>query len=192
MANAFTAGVEPGGLRSMEEIKTLVCYLLHSVKEPVAREMILEIIAGNGMANFFDTGAAIEDLIKRGHIAESGSGMLGITATGSEIAEVLDVSLPYVLRERSVKIALQLLTRMRRQRDAHVEINETDHGHMVTLQLKDGERTMMEVTVAAADSLQAAAIKQNFLNDPTFLYRTTIAVLNGQIDEDGRGLRVLL
>lgn len=192
MANAFTAGVEPGGLRSMEEIKTLVCYLLNSIKEPVPREMIPEIIAGNGMANFFDTGAAIDDLVKRGHIAESAGGKLEITPTGSEIAEVLAISLPFVLRERSVKLALQLLTRMRRQRDAHVEISETAQGHMVTMQLKDGERTMMEVTVAAADSMQASTIKRNFLDDPSILYRSCLAVLNGQIDEDGRGLRILL
>ncbi len=192
MANVFTAGVEPGGLRSMEEIKTLVCYLLNSVKESVPRQMILEIIAGNGMANFFDTGIAIEELIKQEHIAETGSGMLGITPTGKEIAEVLAISVPFALRERSVKIALQLLTRMRRQKDAYVDITETPHGHVVTLSLKDGERTMLSVSVTAADSMQASLIKKNFLDDPTHLYRTTIAVLNGQIDEDGRGLRILL
>ena len=176
----------------MEEIKTLVCYLLNSVKEAVPREMIPEIIAGNGMANFFDTGAAIDDLIKRGHISESAGGLLSITATGSEIAEVLAISLPYVLKERSVKTALQLLTRIRRQRDAHVQINECENGYAVSLQLKDGERTMMEVTVFAADSLQASTIKQNFLDNPTILYRTCLGVLNGQIDEDGRGLRILI
>lgn len=192
MGKAFTAGVEPGGLRSTEEIKTLVCYLLNSVKEPVPRDLTLEVIAGNGMANFFDTGIAIEELIKQEHIAENGSGLLVITPTGAEIAEVLAISLPFALRERSVKLALQLLTRMRRQRDAYVNTEKTPHGYEVTLALKDGERNMLSVTVTAADSMQAAVIKQNFLDDPTFLYRTTIAVLNGQFDEDGRGLRILI
>jgi len=189
----FSAGVDFGGLRSMEDIKILVCYLLYSVKEPVPRSMILEIISGNGMANFFDTGVALDDLIKREHVAESGSGMLTITDTGKEIAVVLATGVPFVLRERSVKIALQLLSRMHRRKNANVEIEKTETGYNVTLELTEDGGSMLKVTVATVDSLQANAIKENFLEDPTLLYRSTLAVLNGQTEEDQKGgLRVLI
>lgn len=192
MGATFSAGVDYGGLRSMEDIKLLVCYLLYSVKEPVPRPMILEIISGNGMANFFDTGVAMDKLIDLGHIAESGSGMLTITNTGKEIAEVLSTTLPFVLRERSVKIALLLLSRMHKQKDANVEIEKTETGYNVTLELTEGGSTMLKVTVATVDSLQANAIRENFLEDPALLYRSTFAVLNGQTELDANGKLTVL
>ena len=192
MSATFSAGVDFGGLRSMEDIKLLVCYLLYTVKEPVPRPMILEIISGNGMANFFDTGVAIDKLIELDHIAESGSGMLTITNTGTEIAEVLSTSLPFVLRERSVKIALTLLLRMHKQKDANVEIEKTETGYNVTLELTEAGSTMMKVTVATVDSLQANAIRENFLEDPALLYRSTFAVLNGQTELDAKGKLTVL
>ena len=192
MSATFSAGVDFGGLRSMEDIKLLVCYLLHSVKEPVPRPMILEIISGNGMANFFDTGVAMDKLIDLGHIAESGSGMLTITDTGREIADVLSTTLPFVLREKSVKIALTLLSRMHKQKDANVEITKTETGYNVTLELTEAGGTMLKVTVATVDALQANAIKENFLDDPALLYRSTLAVLNNQIEQDNGKLSVLI
>ncbi len=192
MGATFSAGVDYGGLRSLEEIKLLVCYLLYTVKEPVPRPMILEIISGNGMANFFDTGMAMDKLVDQGHIAESGSGMLTITDTGTEIAQVLSSSLPFVLREKSVKIALMLLSRMRKQKDANVEIEKTETGYTVTLELTEGGSTMMKVTVATVDSLQANAIRENFLEDPALLYRSTVAVLNGQTELDANGKLIVL
>ncbi len=192
MGATFSAGVDYGGLRSLEDIKLLVCYLLYSVKEPVPRPMILEIISGNGMANFFDTGMAIDKLIEQEHIAESGSGMLTITDTGKEIADVLSTTLPFVLREKSVKIALTLLSRMHKQKDAKVDIIKTEAGYNVTLELTDGGATMLQVTVATVDSLQANAIRENFLEDPALLYRSTFAVLNGQTELDANGKLTVL
>ena len=192
MSATFSAGVDFGGLRSMEDIKLLVCYLLYTVKEPVPRSMILEIISGNGMANFFDTGVAIDKLIAFEHVAESASGMMTITNTGKEIAEVLSSSLPFVLREKSVKIALTLLSRMHKLKDVKTEITKTETGYNVTLELTEAGSTIMKVTVATVDSLQANAIRENFLEDPALLYRSTFAVLNGQTELDAKGKLTVL
>ena len=192
MADAFTAGVEPGGLRSLEEIKILICYMLGSIGEPVPRELIPEIIAGNGMANFFDIAASLDDLIQRGHVAESGSGLLTVAATGKEIADTLFRTLPFTLRERSVKAALQLLARGRSQKDTAVSIEPCDHGYTVTCSLRDGDEVILSVSVNTADTLQANTVKENFLQDPALLYRTTLAVLNGQFRQEEQTLRILL
>lgn len=192
MAEAFTAGVEPGGLRSMEEIKILICYMLGSIGEPVPRELIPEIIAGNGMANFFDIAASLDDLIRREHVAESASGLLTVTATGKEIADTLFRSLPFTLRERSVKAALQLLARGRSQKDTAVSIEPCAHGYTVTCRVQDGDEVILSVSVNTADTLQANTVKENFLQDPALLYRTTLAVLNGQFRQEEQALRILM
>ena len=35
MNDTFAAGVEPGGLRTSQEIKILICYLLRTVEQPM-------------------------------------------------------------------------------------------------------------------------------------------------------------
>ena len=51
MFDAFSAGVEPGGLRTTEEIKILLCYMLHTVQQPMPRGDVTDIVVGGGMAN---------------------------------------------------------------------------------------------------------------------------------------------
>lgn len=192
MSNAFTAGVEPGGLRSGEEIKILLCYLLNSINEPLPRQMMPEIIAGNGMANFFDVGAALNQLIEMNHIAESDGDLLTLTDSGKEIANTLSYSLPFTVRERSVQAALQLLSRVRSQKDSSVTIEQVNGEYLVTCSLKDGERTMLTVSLSTPDTMQANAIKAAFNENPALLYRSVVAVLNRQTRQDGDTLQVLL
>ena len=51
MADAFMAGVEPGGLTNVQEIRILLCYMLHSVGAPIPRDALTDIITAGGMAN---------------------------------------------------------------------------------------------------------------------------------------------
>lgn len=175
----FSDGVEPGGLRTSQEIKILVCYMLLGAGEPMPRQAVLEIISGNGMANFFETGSAIDELIRLGHVTESDDGRLTLADTGRQVADTLSGMIPYTLRERSVKSALQLLTRIRRERENTVTIEKLSHGYNVTCSIDDGEHPLLSFTLRVADDLQAQMIRENFLNDPVLLYRSLLAILSG-------------
>ena len=179
LQDAFPDGVEPGGLYSSQEIKILVCYMLMGAGEPMSRQSVLEIIFGNGMANFFETGSAIDELIRLGNITEDETGNLEITETGRQVAETLSSRIPYTLRERSVKAALQLLTRIRRERENSVVIEKIDQGCNVTCTINDKNHPLMSFSILVADELQAQIIRENFLNDPTLLYRSLFAILTG-------------
>ncbi len=180
MSSSFSAGVEPGGLYSPEEIKILICYLLMGVGEPLPRQMVVEIIAGNGMANFFETSAAIDELLHQGHLAEPQPDQLQLSETGKQVAVSLSTRIPYTLRDRSVKSALQMLTRIRRERENRVTMEKLEEGGcLVRCAMLDDEKPLMEISLRVADHLQAELIRENFLNDPTLLYRSTLAILTG-------------
>ena len=49
--DAFTGGVEPGGLRTKNQIRILICYLLSSVDAPLSRQDIIGIMQDNGLSN---------------------------------------------------------------------------------------------------------------------------------------------
>ena len=176
--DAFSAGVEPGGLYTSQEIKILICYMLLGVGEPMERQMVTELIAGNGMANFFETAAAVDELARQGHLTEE-EGRISLTETGRQVGDTLAGMIPYTLRERSVKAALQLLTRIRREQENTVELEKLDHGYRVTCTIQDSASPLMSVSLRVADDMQAGLIRENFLADPTLLYRSLLAILTG-------------
>lgn len=179
MSDAFTAGVEPGGLNNTQEIRILLCYMLDTVAAPIHRDDVSEIIVGGGMANYFNTEEAIEDLIRQQHLRYD-DGLIATTATGAQIGRSLGVRVPYTLRQRSVAAALHLLKRRNIEQDNKVDIRKLeDGGYAVTCAVQDGGRDLLSVTLRVADQWQADQIKENFLSDPTLLFRGNLAILTG-------------
>lgn len=180
MSDAFTAGVEPGGLTTSQEIKILLCYMLGSVGQPISRDAVTEIIVGEGMANYFDTEEAIEELLRLQHLVQGDNRLIATTVTGGQIGDSLATRIPYTLRERSVKAAVQLLRRREIEKDNKVEIRPLEEGGCeVTCSVMDGGRALLSVTLRVADKWQAEQIKERFIADPALLYRSNFAVLTG-------------
>ena len=190
--DAFSAGVEPGGLYSSQEIKILICYMLAGVGEPLPRHSVLEILSGNGMANFFEAGAAVDELIRVKHLREDDAGLLYLTGEGRQAADTRVGMIPYTLRERSVKAAVQLLTRKRRERENQVDIRKHDTGCTVTCTIRDVDEPLMSLSLRVADDMQANLIKEQFLEDPTLLYRSLLAILTGDASRERQDTRIVI
>ena len=188
--DAFSAGVEPGGLYSSQEIKILICYMLAGVEEPLTRQSVLEIITAGGMANFFEAGAAIDELIRLHNLTEAGDGRLSLTEDGRQAASTLSGMIPFTLRERSVQAALKLLTRKRREKENRVTVEKLEHGRLVTCEIQDAEQPMLSISLRVADDLQANLIREHFLEDPTLVYSSLIALLTGDADWKRNGKRI--
>ncbi len=178
--DAFTSGVAPGGLLNSSEIRILVCYMLSGVDEAMSRQSVVEIIFAEQMANFFETEAAIDELVKLGNLMEDDNGMLTLTDVGRDVAKTLTTHIPLTLRERSVEAAVRLLTRQRRERENRVDIVKLDRGVAVTCSIDRTENPMMSFTLRVADEQQAEMIKDRFLNDPTSSYRLLLSLLTGE------------
>lgn len=182
--NAFSGGVEPGGLRNSSEIKLLVCYLLKSVDCGLSKNLILDVIQENGLANYFETTNAIADLVATGNILETkneGEFVYHLTEKGILIADALSETLPRSVRDKSIRAALLLTTRIKLERENRVEFKPLEKGFVVDCHISDGgEKDMMCVSVRVPDILQAKMIKSRFQSDPVLLYKGIIALFTGE------------
>ncbi len=193
MGDVFSAGVQPGGLNTSQEIKILLCYMLHTVNRPMARDEVTDIIVAGEMANYFDVEDAIEELLRLQHLVTDGERHIATTVTGSQIGETLASRIPYTLRERSVKAALALLKRRAIEQDNKVDIRRLENGGCeVTCTVLDQGRVLLAVTLRVADEFQAEQIKENFLADPSFLYRSNLAVLTGDASLRRAGTQLII
>lgn len=183
--DVFTGGIEPGGLRSKDEIRILICYLLSSVSVPLSREDILSIMQENGFANYFEVTDSLAELTENGNLICSGDQPPLYTAApqGRMISKQLDTAVPLSVREKAVAAALNLLARAKREQENKVEIVKNSAGYTVTCHVSGGEVELMSFSLYAPDQNQAHMIKQNFHRSPELVYQVMLLLMTGQVEQ---------
>ncbi len=177
--DAFTEGVEPGGLRNRNEIKTLICYLVSHLDTPITKDQLNNIICEEGLANYFELNQALSEVVENGNVTvtDSEDPELFITEIGKSNTATLEKDLPYTVRESAFNAAVRLQTRLRREREHRIEITRLDSGCNITLTVLDGNDELMSVTLFVADYEQALSVKEKFLSDPVMVYSDIVALL---------------
>ena len=103
--NAFTAGVEPGGLTHGYEIKILVCYLLEQIGTGMTFTQISDALLHRSLVNYFELANALSDLAESGHLTcEDCAGrqedtIYRLTDLGRQTAITFSGTLPASVRE---------------------------------------------------------------------------------------------
>ena len=129
--DTFDEGINPGGMRSKNEIRILICYLIKSVKAPVSKELILESLQKDGLANYFEASACFDDLVKNRHITVNGNNKYTLTEDGMMIATQLEDSLAYTVKEKAFHCVMMLLEEEKTERENKVEIVKNERGYNV-------------------------------------------------------------
>lgn len=176
--DAFTGGIEPGGLRTKNEILILICYLLSSVNVPLSKETILSIMQDNGFANYFEVTDALSELAAKGTLLCGGEPLLYTASSKAKmIAKQLDTALPLTIREKAVAAAVRLLAMAKREKENQVEIEENEHGYNVTCHVSGGDLELMEFSLYVPDHRQADLVKKNFQEAPQNVYQLLLALV---------------
>lgn len=173
----FSDGIEPGGLRSRNEIKLLVCYLLSNVDEKITRSQLCEIALDKGLANYFEINQAVSELLENGMVISDFiecEEYLSVTERGRSSTKTLEVQLPRSVREKAINAAIKMLTLAKRKRENKVDVEKLENGgYHVTFTMEE----MMKLTIYVADELQVETVTNNFYEDPVKLYSSIIASL---------------
>ena len=174
--DGFSEGIELGGLRTKNEIKILIGYLLSRLDVPLTREQLDEIVCGEELANYFEMSQALSELIDNGNIAVKGNDLI-VTEKGKANSQTLEHDIPYTVREKAFNTALRLQTRLRRERENKIRIDRVDKGYNVTISVVDSDDEIMSVKLFVADYDQAATVKDRFLEDPVKVYSSIVSML---------------
>ena len=182
--DALTAGVKPGGLRSKQDIKLLICYLLSSIPQGLSKTDLINVLQDNNLANYFEVASAFDELLKQGNLTEAQEEetFYTVTASGKMIAQELDVSLPISIREQVLSAALSLMAQQKRERENTVTITKIENGCQVECPISGGEMDLMSFTLYVPDMMQAKLVKRNFQKDPQLIYSCMLAALTRNQD----------
>lgn len=174
--DAFSEGIEPGGLRNRTHIKILITFIVNKIKEPLRDTMLIEALQIHGLANYFEATQALDELIDGGNLS-CADGLVYITPKGALSVDELSQEIPRSVRETALADAINLQLIEKRESENTVETVKIDKGYNVTFRVKHKNDILMELTVYAADFEQAEQLKHNFLKNPSNVYSTVVSSL---------------
>ena len=174
--DAFMGGVSDGGLRSVNAIYLMVCYIVENVDGRVTKDVIIKAMNESGIANYFEVTNAISQLIKNNTIIEDENGALSLSKNTNADIELVEKDLPYTIRQRSVQLVQKIIAKEKYRRENEAEITQEGDGYYVTLNISDEKTEFMKLKLYAASIEQAEMIKEKFLTNPANVYE---AVING-------------
>jgi hypothetical protein len=183
---AFDASVAPDGVKDTNDIKILVCYLLKNVDNPLSFENISEILLQDGLVNYFELVKAVDDLLISGHIdlvIKGEQKFYKSTRLGIGTAELFEHRLPYSVKEKAVKAAINLLGKIKRESENSVEITENTSGGLnVCCTILDRDDALLSLNLFVPDKHQAEIVKKQFLANPELVYKGVLSLLTGDLD----------
>ncbi len=168
-SDAITAGVNPGGLQSRTEIRVLICYILSNAREPLPLEKVKERLHFDGIANYFETAYAIADLVESGNITvldTDGQKLYTANKETGSIAEALGTSVPFSVRERSMEIVTEILSRSKNERENKVFIETVNDRMYITCSVMDNDFELASIKLLIPDEDTGKTMKENFLKNP--------------------------
>lgn len=183
--DAFTAGVDLGGLRTKDDIKLLICYMLSSVNQPLTKDEIVSVLQENNLANYFEINDALSDLIENNNIVSNNTedSKFTITKSGKLITTQLETSLPISIREKTLSAAVNLLAKIKRENENTAIIKKADNGYYVSCNISGGNNlNLLAIDLFVPDSKQAELVKRNFQGDPNLIYSCMLALLTHNSD----------
>ncbi len=179
--DAFSAGVEPGGLRNTKDIGILICYMLDYINKPFNRDDLIDIIQENGIANYFEVVSALSDLIKCGNVSTDDSSMISVTENGKMISDQLSGELSLFIKQKAISSILRLVKERKLASENPVVITKTDDGgYYVNMRITNGNIDLMSLNVYVPDRSAAEKVKKQFEKDPDELYTVLLAGATGE------------
>ena len=172
--DAFMGGVKDGGLRSVNSIYLLICYIVENVDGRVTSDVIFKAMDESGVANHFEVADAIDKLIKKNTLIENEDGSLSLNKNTGASIELIEKDLPLTVRSRSVELVQKIIAKEKYKREKKVEIEKDGDGYRVNMEIGDDKTRFMNLSLFASTVEQAEIIKNKFISDPAKVYETII------------------
>lgn len=180
--DAFTFGIEEGGLRAKSAISTMVCYILSNIEEPLSVKTITSALTDGGIANYFEICDSIDKLIAKKQIIEHADGTLTATDACKEATALIENDLPITLREKSIACCHKVIARELYKKENKVTIEKTESGYCIKMHVSDKTKDFMELSLTVPTKLQAQTIEEKFLQNPVKVYENLIDTLFEESD----------
>lgn len=174
------------GLNTITDLKVFILFLIDHIRYPVDHTTVMKIIEENTEEISLDFEACLVELVDSGHLLFDeldGEKYYMISETGRVVASELYDNLDKGFREKSLRTATKYMSLSESGSTVSADIEKTASGrYRVTLESSDREGEIMKTSLTVTTLAEAEAIKKNFEQRPTAVYRGILFSATGRID----------
>ncbi len=173
-------------LKDKNDIKIFILYLMRNVGYPLEFENLNDIVIQDGVVGYFDFVECFGELLDTGNIAEikiDGNDFYEITEQGKQVSDNLEGNLLGIIRDKSLKSALRLLSFKKRGSEIKCASKELDDGrYLLTCSIIESHREIMHIELLADNKIQLEKMKYNFSDKPEICYKGILALMSGEVN----------
>ncbi len=182
-------------LKEKNDIKIFILYLLKNLKYPLDFNTISDIVVQDEFVNYFDFAECFAELLDSGTIEliRIGDGISGdddkkeefytITENGVIVVEQLQSNLLNMIKEKSLKSAMRLISFKQRGFEVRCDGAEREDGkYDLHCEVIENKERLLEVNLLVNDKQRYDQMVYNFNERPEVIYRGVISLLTGDIN----------
>ncbi|MBR7081991.1 MAG: DUF4364 family protein [Oscillospiraceae bacterium] len=167
-----------GFIHEKLEIKILILFILARLPVAVPHDTLAELTLCDGGISFFEYAECLADLVRTGHVSESGNLYL-ITELGRKNGAVTEDNIPYSVRIKAEKATSEIKASLTRDWLISAEHSlQRRGGCTVELNMSDGVGELINLKLLAANEAQAIRIEKNFRENAERLYTDIVELLD--------------
>ena len=175
MAEAFTAGVKPGGLTSETEIRILLCYLVKWA-QPLTREAMQGALLEEQLVNYFEFIDALNELQEMQLIETTEKGFV-ITDKGAVVADTLSFDLPRSVRESAIRAVIRIQSWVHKAAQNKARVEPDGDQWRVVCTIEDMGRDSFQLQLSMPDRMTAEMVKNRFIAQGSEVYSQLLNLL---------------
>ena len=175
MAEAFTAGVKPGGLTSETEIRILLCYLVKWA-QPLTREAMQGALLEEQLVNYFEFIDALNELQEQQLIETTEKGFV-ITDKGAVVADTLSFDLPRSVRESAIRAVIRIQSWVHKAAQNKARVEPDGDQWRVVCTIEDMGRDSFQLQLSMPDRMTAEMVKNRFIAQGSEVYSQLLNLL---------------
>lgn len=174
--DAFTYGVEPAGLRSKGQINMIICYTIAKSKAKLTEKIVTDTMVEGEIANYFEVKDAFSRLYEKKLISADKNGYLEASPFCNQLIELVEMDLPYTIREKSVKIATKLagIEIFNKENEVTITPSKSGSGFEVVMHISERDVDFMQLSLHMPTMEQAEVVKAKFIEKPVEVYNNLI------------------
>ncbi len=174
-------------LKEKNDIKIFILYLMRNIGYPLDFSNITDIVLQDEIVKYFDFAECFSELLETGNIAEErsegGETLYSITEQGKHVADSLQSDLFMMIRERSLKSALRLLSFKKRGSFIKCKSKPLDDGSfLLCCQIVESKEEVLNITLKVDNKKQLDRMTHNFEQRPEAVYKGLMTLLTGEIN----------
>lgn len=190
-------------LKDKNDIKIFILYLLKNLQYPLDFNTISDIVVQDEFVNYFDFAECFAELLDMGTIEqiiigdgisteatigengrpEKKNELYTITENGIIVVEQLQSNLLNMIKEKSLKSAMRLLSFKERGSDVKCTYTEREDGkYDLHCEVIENKAVILEVNLVVENKQLLDKMVYNFNDRPEILYRGVLTLLMGDIN----------